>query len=219
MTTSIGAATAESIYGWAAFRDHGHELLAKASSTDSVISFSTSQVLPQVRFRPTRLDRKTADDIPEGQRVKYQEVKRELNQYRTLVMIGESFIVTSGPMPFIMDRHPTCSSAVIDIHMKRVRTKAAGRMVALTRADAQKASQGVQTVLDEVRALALAEKKNGARLYGILALLTELKETGKISERHLKFLERMMVKEGAEIALERGVRRRTAADLQRTEAD
>lgn len=218
--------------GWADFYRHGARLIIEARDSLTVFSITMSSGERHMLMRPVSKCKAIADQIPEACKVTFQEFKQNVHQFRALVMVGFKFRVRTGPgavavgREVVVERHPDCPSEIVEAHMRRMRTDAAGRMNNVTRLHAKRADEGTatigrelqnatETIIREVRNLTAAQETCTAVQGEVRQLLDKLLEQGVLRPDQAKLLKRLAIREGVEIAIE-DARPFNATHLERT---
>ena len=216
-------ANATTLLGLADLRRNGGAAIENVATTGKEQSFSSSKTVPQIRFRPASLHPDLVQEIPEENRVLLKVVTSNLTQYRALVIVGTSFLVTSGRHAVIMDRHPDCPCEIVEARMKAWRAEVRAGAHASTRRHAKRAATTGEETLEFVRRAAKAQEERDAartardqRIIGLLEKILE--KGGTLTPADRTLLERLKIKEGADACLA-DCRRPRERDLDRTMLD
>lgn len=203
------------LMGFAKISREGGRLIELVSTSKKELVFGAGKH-PQLRMRPASAHRDEADEIPEKRRIDLNEFKGKLSQYRAIIMFGAMLEVRSGRHFVIVDRHPRYRADVVDDFAQDLRSQTRVRANAATRKNAKMAATSSQQILE-----LLKESARESKIYHDTTMdcLERLLEQGARAVDDRKLRERIRLREGADIEVNRRRGPPSEDDLDRTEVD
>jgi len=200
--------------GWAKLVREGGALIVQVGKTKEELAFSTSKV-PQIRMRAASEHSEEVDEIDEKYQIEYKDLKSNLTQYRTLIMMGQVLQVRSGKYQVLLDRDPAYPHDIVDEFKRDIRSETRAAAQAMTRKHAKAAAVTSEKIWEF-----LQDSFRDRDVYQetVVDLLERVLEKGNLNDEDRKLLGRLRMKEGEAAALA-DRRRPREGDLDRVEVD
>ena len=201
---------------WSIYGRNGAEFIKAVSIKRRSLAITGWGVNQAVLIPLPECDQDKIDNVVDMARISFAASKRNLVEYRALIMKGEAFIVTSGSHSVLLDRHEDCPHGVIDEFAKLWAHEARSRDAKRTGRNAKLAAENTIELVSSMKEVISGLKSFQERHREIGNLLEELSDKNLIPQDLIRKVNVLWGRAGADAAVAEKCKK-TENNLDRTD--